>query len=93
MAAPWYLIGYDIADNRRRHQALRQLRSVSLSYQDSIFEVQAGPVQLNRLLRQLSACIDPASDSLICVPLGQSLQAWQLGSGPLSPLGELLLID
>lgn len=59
------LIGYDIADNRRRRKALKLLRSVTACYQDSFFDCELSPTQLDDLVQQLTALLDPQQDGLI----------------------------
>ncbi|MDM9652056.1 CRISPR-associated endonuclease Cas2 [Pseudomonas wenzhouensis] len=73
------LIGYDIADNRRRRQALKLLRSVTACYQESFFDCDLSRSQLDVLVQQLTALLDTQQDGLIL--------AW-LRPGQHSALGQ-----
>lgn len=59
------LIGYDIADNRRRRHALKILRALTACYQDSFFDCELTPRQLDELCRRLTDQLDPQHDGLI----------------------------
>lgn len=87
-----YLIGYDIGDNGKRRRALKLLRAISAGYQDSVFEVQATSRQISELMEKLHALIDHDTDRLFCTALKSSSACWQLGTGAMSPTGDLLLI-
>lgn len=62
---PRVLIGYDIADNRRRRHALKLLRATTACYQESFFDCELSLAELDGLTRQLSALLDPQQDGLI----------------------------
>ncbi|ANG62226.1 CRISPR-associated endonuclease Cas2 [Marinobacterium aestuarii] len=92
MARRHYLIGYDISDNRSRRRALRILHALSLSYQDSVFELPLSSIELNHLLEQLLPLLD-GQDRLYAICLNSMSSCWQLGCGAMSPTGPLLLIN
>jgi CRISPR-associated endonuclease Cas2 len=73
------LIGYDIADNRRRRHALKLLRAHTACYQNSFFDCEMTPHQLDALGKHLCALLDPQEDGLIF--------AW-LRPGQSSALGQ-----
>jgi CRISPR-associated endonuclease Cas2 len=93
MAKCQYLIGYDIADNKDRRQALRCLRANSFGYQDSVFELELSGHKHSKLLTSLTALLKKRGDKLFCLRLGGMSTSWQLGKGIMSPTGSLLIIN
>jgi CRISPR-associated endonuclease Cas2 len=92
MSHRMYLIGYDINNNGNRCRALKLLRANSAGYQDSVFEVQSSPKQLSELMEKLKHLLDLGQDRLFCTELKSSSACWQLGTGEMSPTGDLLII-
>ncbi|ASF16103.1 hypothetical protein CEQ32_14605 [Shewanella sp. FDAARGOS_354] len=90
MSEQLILIAYDIQCHNARSAALRQLRKVSISYQDSVFELHLTIPKLQQLLHNLQALINP-NDSLLTVQL-HPIACWQLGCGIQSVQGQLLVI-
>lgn len=73
----YWLVCYDIHNNRQRRKANRLLRQFSLSYQDSGLETRiAGDIRptLEELLPLLQR-----HDRLLLLPLSQPQPDWQLG--------------
>ena len=87
------LFGYDIADDRNRKRALRILRAQCMAFQDSVFEVRLNNRELKLLSERLLSVLDEETDRLFCAQLSQLAEPWQLGTGPLSPRGNLLVIS
>jgi CRISPR-associated endonuclease Cas2 len=87
-----YLFGYDIADDRRRRRALNILRSECFGYQDSVFELNLNKGHAEQLVERLLPYIDPETDKLFYVRLSVQEQAWQLGTGIMTPTGQLLVL-
>lgn len=79
MNANYYLIAYDIKDDKNRAKALRILRKVSVSYQDSVFDIRVKKAKLTELQSQLYPLISDG-DFLFTLKL-QSEISWQLGTG------------
>ncbi|WP_181160252.1 MULTISPECIES: CRISPR-associated endonuclease Cas1 [unclassified Shewanella] len=67
MSEQLILIAYDIQCHNARSAALRQLRKVAISYQDSVFELHLTIPKLQQLLHNLQALINP-NDSLLAIP-------------------------
>lgn len=85
-----FLFAYDIQDHRNRRKALKLLRAIADSYQDSVFDIRASSSELKILQSELSMLLD-TNDGLLSVNLTKSCECWQLGSG-LTPLSEKMLI-
>lgn len=59
------LIGYDVADPRRRRRILRTLRIITGCYQESFFDCELQRQELPSLFAALTDILDPSADSLI----------------------------
>lgn len=90
MSEQLILIAYDIQCHKTRNAALRQLRKVAVSYQDSVFELPLATPKLQQLQHNLQALIN-INDSLLTVWL-HPIACWQLGCGIQSVQGQLLVI-
>lgn len=64
-----FVIGYDIADAKRRNAVLRQLRRETACYQESFFELDLGPVDALALFQQLTGELVAGEDGLLMVPV------------------------
>lgn len=64
-----FVIGYDIADAKRRNTVLRQLRRETPCYQESFFELDLGPVDAFSLFQRLTEELVAAEDGLLMVPV------------------------
>lgn len=84
------LIAYDIQCDKARSRALYHLRKSALSYQDSVFELQLSPLNLQRLIRKLQPYIS-TNDTLLSVHFTPNA-CWQLGGGLPSLSGQFLVI-
>lgn len=86
-----WLVAYDIHDNSHRQRCLRALRSESEGYQKSVFEIRGAQPDLLGLMDSLAGSLE-VQDSLLAARTLPYLHAWQLGTGPCSPNGDLLVI-
>lgn len=68
------LVGYDIHDNRRRRQALKQLRALTACYQQSFFDCTLSSSQRDQLWQRLTAQLNPQEDGLIFAWLDPTTQ-------------------
>lgn len=59
------LIGYDIADNRRRRQTCKRLRTLTACYQESFFDCTISREQTKALWQTLTEQLNPNEDGLI----------------------------
>lgn len=64
-----WMICYDIADDDRRVAAARRLLAEGERVQDSVYECFLNGDQLERLLLDLAARIDPREDRVAAYPL------------------------
>lgn len=88
-----YLLGYDIHDDRMRRRALKILRSESFGYQDSVFELNLKKDQLDELVDRILPLIEPDNDRFFFSRLSVYEQGWQLGTGVMTPRGNLFVIN
>jgi CRISPR-associated protein Cas2 len=61
----FYVISYDISDNRKRAKAANILKDYGWRVQKSVFECRLRPDTLNELLKRLEKIIEPETDSLL----------------------------
>ena len=63
------VIAYDIRNHARRLRVFRLLKELGVNSQRSVFECELEAEEARQLGERLSACIDPATDSLLMYPL------------------------
>ena len=71
----FYVLAYDITDNRRRAKVVKLLESLGFRVQGSVFEGYINSQEIERLIRRLSLVIDRDSDSMRIYPLCESCRA------------------
>lgn len=71
----FYVLAYDITDNRRRAKVVKLLESLGFRVQGSVFEGYINAQEIERLVRRLSMVIDRDSDSMRIYPLCESCRA------------------
>ena len=81
-----YLIMYDICSPRRLQRMHRRLKRVAVPIQYSLFFLRLDPRQLEPLLTELVALINPRTDDLRCYPLPKRGMRLRLGK-PVLPEG------
>jgi CRISPR-associated protein Cas2 len=65
MAEPgFYVITYDIVDDRRRLKLAKYLESVGDRVQASVFEAYLTPVELDKMLKKAGKILDAEEDGL-----------------------------
>ena len=74
-----YLLAYDIADPKRLTRVHRTVRSSGMALQYSVFLVVGSTRDLDRLLADLDAIIQPARDDIRVYPLPMQFDAEQYG--------------
>lgn len=89
---PGWVLAYDIGDERRRRCYRREMRLLAEGYQYSVFEIRRHARVLMPVLEQLAESME-GDDSLLAARVLPFAHAWQLGSGPGAPDGELLIIS
>jgi len=60
----FYVVSYDVGDDRRRLRVARVLEGYGLRVQRSVFECYLGPAHVGRLRQRLARAIDPQEDSV-----------------------------
>lgn len=86
-ARSFYLLAYDIADDRRRAKIARALESLAERVQDSVFEAWLTQAELDRLLRKTGKIMKMEEDSLrvyfLCQDCRGKVRA--VGAGRVTP--------
>lgn len=71
MNGSFYVVSYDIQDDRRRNRVCKTLKNFGGRVQYSVFECELDRRQFLRLKHQLEKEIDNQTDSLVFYPLCQ----------------------
>lgn len=74
-----FLVGYDIRQNRRRRNVLRDVKGHALGGQKSFYECWLSPAELHQLMDQLAQRIDRDCDRVIFVRLDARAESIRLG--------------
>lgn len=74
-----YLVCYDIADPRRLARIARCLTRVATRVQYSVFIGEFSERELDALVSELEALIDPRLDDIRCYPLPDECEVAMLG--------------
>lgn len=64
MEVGFYLIAYDIVDNKRRTKIAKALEALGERVQDSVFELYLKDVELTRLKKRIGKIVREQEDSL-----------------------------
>lgn len=83
----FYLLAYDIADDRRRQKIARLMESMGVRVQGSVFEAYMNPAELERTLRRAQKYFRKEEDSLRIYPLCAACRSKvrTLGQGGVTP--------
>lgn len=84
----WYLVAYDIRDDRRLRRVHRLLRRRALPVQKSVFFYQGHEGKLRHLLDEVAELMDLCQDDLRAWPVDRLGEAWLYGEG--QDTGEVL---
>lgn len=68
----FYVIAYDITDNRRRLKVAKLIDSLGFRVQGSVFEGYLTSREFERLVRALTRAVDSDTDSLRIYPICES---------------------
>ncbi len=60
----FYVLAYDISDDRRRLKIARLMESLGERVQESVFEAYLTPRELERLLRRVERLLESQEDSV-----------------------------
>ena len=88
-ARDFYLVTYDVPDDRRRLKIARYLESIGERVQYSVFEAYLNSKELEKLLKRMQKIMDAEEDSLriyllcaICRPKVRSLGVGKVTEPP-----------
>ncbi len=83
----FYVLAYDIADDRRRAKIARLMESMGARVQGSVFEAHLNTAELDRLLKRALRLLRKEEDSLrvysLCAACRKKVKVH--GSGSLTP--------
>jgi CRISPR-associated protein Cas2 len=65
----FFVIAYDMTDNRRRAKLARLLESLGFRVQGSVFEGYLSSNEVDRMLKKALKLIDPNEDSIRVYPI------------------------
>ncbi len=86
MERSFYVIVYDVVDDRRRLKVSKALEALGDRAQKSVFEAYLTPAELEKLLRRLEKLVDKKTDGVrvynLCAACRE--KARSLGQGALS---------
>lgn len=80
----WYLVAYDIADNRRLQRIHRYLKKYGVAAQKSVFFVQGSEDRVNRLLDEVAEMMVLKEDDLRAYPILHPSKVWSSGTNPMA---------
>ena len=90
----FYLLAYDIADDRRRAKIARLLESVAERVQNSVFEAYLKPADLEKLVAGTLKHLKKEEDSLrvylLCQNCREKVKTW--GKGKVTPPPGLVVL-
>jgi|YNPMSStandDraft_1061717.scaffolds.fasta_scaffold05740_3 CRISPR-associated endonuclease Cas2 len=88
-----WVIAYDIRANRRRTKVARRLEQAGLRVQKSVFVIDAATEEVRKLVRELSALIDPHTDQVAAWRLAEHPHARRVLAGlPPGPLYQETIV-
>ena len=90
----FYLICYDIVENRRRNRVMKTMVGYGFRVQKSVFECYLTQEQLDRLKKRVSRQIDEKTDSVRIYPLTpeEVKNVQVIGIGNISESAALLVV-
>jgi len=78
----YWVIAYDIRDNRRRAKVARKLERAGLRVQKSVFLTDFNDSQVRKLVRELGELIEHETDQVAAWPLRHSRHTLPKQTGP-----------
>lgn len=75
----WYMLCYDIADNRRLGKVHRIMKKHGIAAQRSVFFVQGTEKEMSRLLDLISRELKPKEDDIRAYPVENPKKVWTTG--------------
>lgn len=79
----YFVVSYDVADNRRRRQLVELLKDYGRRVQESVFECALEPAELEQLRARLEELLDAEADSCRIYPVCDrcAQRVWVCGRG------------
>lgn len=65
-----FLVAYDIADDKRRTKLADLLQGYGYRLQYSLFQIDAKPARMERLVRTIRDAVNLTNDSVLIIDLG-----------------------
>lgn len=65
----YYIVAYDITDDRRRYRILKLMKDFGRRIQYSVYECELADEEFDRMLRRALSVIDKKEDSVVVVRL------------------------
>jgi CRISPR-associated protein Cas2 len=78
----WYLLAYDVRDNRRLQRLHRFLKSRGLALQDSVFLIQGERAHIDKLLDAVDTIVHRREDDVRLYPIPHPGGIWLHGHHP-----------
>lgn len=85
----WYLVTYDITDNKRLIKVHRFLKKEGLAAQKSVFFVFGTENRIEDILDEITAIISPSKDDLRAYPITCPDDVW---TSRTNPIGDFPMI-
>lgn len=93
----FYILAYDITDNRRRAKIAKIIESAGKRVQGSVFEVYLTPANLDALLQRVGKVIKKDQDSLrgyfMCESCREKIRTIGTGQAPPPPRVQIIRIS
>jgi CRISPR-associated endonuclease Cas2 len=86
-----WVIAYDVSDDAVRRRVDLRLRCVGWRIQRSVFASRAPRARVEQALTDLRPLLDPATDSIVAVPVVAGLGPLAVGSLPLNHVEPTVL--
>ena len=94
MREHFYVIAFDVFDNRRRHHLSRLLEGLAVRAQESVFEAWLTELKVRSLMARAAIIVDEGHDLLVCYTLTRDEQSrvMLIGCGSVTqPSGFIVL--
>lgn len=65
----FYVIAYDIADNRRRYRVVKAIEKYGVRINYSVYECMVTPAQLEKIQQKISRLIEKQEDTVVYYPI------------------------
>jgi len=75
----WYLLAYDIRENRRLRRIHACLKKQAVAFQKSVFLLHEDREGLEHILEQVRACADDQADDVRLYPVHSPNDLWTAG--------------